>query len=552
MAIFSMILLSLSLFSELASSERSFTSVWCQGSHQDHRHCSFRNLCFSPYYQQFVFFHSPSSSSFSGIDDPHEQRNMAKLSPLIGGNQFYFDYVMLPEEARANFSVTQIGKPTLILSRWKPNHLLHAFHDDILPIYATLRHLCLGDIPKCAERFQLAIIGPKSRYDQLDQILSNHPILFLHKPLQSLEKRSSLMCFDESMIGLDTETLWYDHGLQGHQKSIDNFQLKPSFFEEFRHFVLKRLRRNPRIKAKDIVVVYSDQTNQISNPHELEQELRGFFPGECGTFDLEKDQITDIIDAVSDCKIFVAFHGAAPSLALFAPKSAIILEVFPFGLHPETFSFTKSLARLQGNHYDAHIIHQVSLTQTFPNRAPKFGGIAHLDHNLQHSIEDLEYVDNVGYNDPAYLYRLHQKSTIDPIELRELLKNIVEDLNASSSSNAIEDTPLLWMFPSKVFDIRCKVLDNVVEVSWEAPLNLAFIPHKNLIYEVLVENEGMDPSQGILSSRDFSTQENRISIQDQINFRTTKGLKLWITPVLDLDQRGPETFGACDFSDYDL
>ena len=34
-----------------------YSSVWCHGSHQDHRHCSFSNLCYSPHLDQYLFFH---------------------------------------------------------------------------------------------------------------------------------------------------------------------------------------------------------------------------------------------------------------------------------------------------------------------------------------------------------------------------------------------------------------------------------------------------------------------------------------------------------------
>lgn len=92
------------------------SSVWCLGGHSDHRHCQFQNLCYSPSHAQFVFFHSASESSLSGVDAPDEQRQLARLAATGGA---YLDYVGLPREG----SKTTAGRRRHVLLTGLPETL---------------------------------------------------------------------------------------------------------------------------------------------------------------------------------------------------------------------------------------------------------------------------------------------------------------------------------------------------------------------------------------------------------------------------------------------
>ncbi len=77
------------------------SSVWCHGSdHQDHRHCSFRNLCHSRRLRQFLFFHSPRSY-VSGLEHPDQQRQIARLSNgmVSDTEDVFLDFVAMPASA---------------------------------------------------------------------------------------------------------------------------------------------------------------------------------------------------------------------------------------------------------------------------------------------------------------------------------------------------------------------------------------------------------------------------------------------------------------------
>ena len=126
-----------------------YSSVWCHGSHQDHRHCSFSNLCYSPHLDQYLFFHNGNKSVLSGLDDPSEQYNLVRLSTLTGNNEFYLNYVSMPKDSSNRFDIEFVESPVLLMKRWKPLDPFHMIHDDLLPIYATLKFLCFNDVNQC-------------------------------------------------------------------------------------------------------------------------------------------------------------------------------------------------------------------------------------------------------------------------------------------------------------------------------------------------------------------------------------------------------------------
>ena len=60
----------------------------------------------------------------------------------------------LPADAIKNFSVRFHPQPTFIMKRFKPNNIMHVLHDDIIPLYHTLR--------------QLAVVSPDIELSSMD------------------------------------------------------------------------------------------------------------------------------------------------------------------------------------------------------------------------------------------------------------------------------------------------------------------------------------------------------------------------------------------------
>ncbi len=69
--------------------------------------------------------------------------------------------------------------------------------------------------------------------------------------------------------------------------------------------------------------------------------------------------------------------------SLLLPPGAGVLEVFPYALGPDSQGLVKHLCQIRGIGYEAWVNKDPSKTITYPNRAPKEGGIAHLDQEVQ-------------------------------------------------------------------------------------------------------------------------------------------------------------------------
>lgn len=52
--------------------------------------------------------------------------------------------------------------PMFLLNRFKPDNLMHALHDDLLPLFSRYESLCSGDVLSCTNKFLLAYIDSDS------------------------------------------------------------------------------------------------------------------------------------------------------------------------------------------------------------------------------------------------------------------------------------------------------------------------------------------------------------------------------------------------------
>ena len=78
----------------------------------------------------------------SGIDDPAEQIDLVRLSSVTGNKELYLNYVPLPAKISEEYDKEFVDLPVLLVKRWRPLDPFSQIHDDLLPIYLTLRYLC--------------------------------------------------------------------------------------------------------------------------------------------------------------------------------------------------------------------------------------------------------------------------------------------------------------------------------------------------------------------------------------------------------------------------
>ncbi len=185
------------------------SSLWCQGNeHQDHRHCSFQNLCYSRSARQFLFFHS-DKSHVSGLSHPDEQRQMVRLSGGMAtdSRSTYLDYVTLPASASRRYKVDRVDTPTLIMSRRSASDIQKVILDDVLSIYLTMAHLCFGDPKECFRRFGLAVVEDyeeESRFNFAYSMFFERSVLWLDRATSKEDlDEDRIVCFSKAIVGMD-------------------------------------------------------------------------------------------------------------------------------------------------------------------------------------------------------------------------------------------------------------------------------------------------------------------------------------------------------------
>ena len=135
--------------------------VYCSGNNNNNNginygwngngHCRFESLCLKMDINEYIFildkelsqFFPPYLRTYSGLVD------FGSLSSVSGHNLFSFKHITtIPHTATTQFLTLGplfiIPGRTLIMSRFKPDNLMHLIHDDLIPLFSTIRQLGLN------------------------------------------------------------------------------------------------------------------------------------------------------------------------------------------------------------------------------------------------------------------------------------------------------------------------------------------------------------------------------------------------------------------------
>jgi len=542
-----------------SSSASIYSSVWCHGSHQDHRHCSFSNLCYSPHLDQYLFFHSGNKSVLSGLDDPSEQYNLVRLSTFTGNSDFYLNYITMPQSSSDRFDIEFVESPVLLLKRWQPLDPFHIIHDDLLPIYTTLKFLCFNDVNQCSKEF---IIGVEDQVksDLYETLFPN--VMYLSR-YATFFSDDQLLCFKKVTVGLEHESLWFNHGFDSLSGPISNMNFRPYLLEEFRRFVQKKLNIKTSKCAVDTVIVF--ESEMFGNSEDIVKTLKKKHPKiQFKTINPKKmSSLNDVIKEVSCAKALISFHSSYNVLSLFQKSGSGLLELFPYGLDESTLSQFAKLASLRRLHYQSWI----NFDKDYSVASEKSELVlSHLDQDTAESIRKLEHVAPVSCcNDAALHYKLNQVTTVKVDEFLSTFQQFWEDLTQNEEvgedvSEAADDND--WIIPAQIHGAKCRLDNrlNIAEISWSPPLNLNFIKQKNtvptsdtrrVIYEILAEAKHHDSSSGSDHIGDFSTSDRQIVITlTGMQIRKYSQIKVSIVTVVDNDIRSGESVVTCDLDQF--
>ena len=85
-----------------------------------------------------------------------------------------------------------------------------------------------------------------------------------------------LLCFKKVTVGLEHESLWFNHGFDSLSGPISNMNFRPYLLEEFRRFVQKKLNIKTSKCAVDTVIVF--ESEMFGNSEDIVKTLKKKYP----------------------------------------------------------------------------------------------------------------------------------------------------------------------------------------------------------------------------------------------------------------------------------
>lgn len=139
----------------------------------------------------------------------------------------YFDMVDVLSsyliESHVIDDIRVIPGSTFLFKRFHPENIMHVFHDDLIPLYFTMRQYSFpsmtsqsakqkgGYSPSINLDHQLVFIddwGTGPHFDIYKAFSNRVPLI-----KRDFEGSSSVVCFPDAVIGLSKLTTWYQYGM---------------------------------------------------------------------------------------------------------------------------------------------------------------------------------------------------------------------------------------------------------------------------------------------------------------------------------------------------
>ncbi|XP_056458554.1 protein O-linked-mannose beta-1,4-N-acetylglucosaminyltransferase 2 [Gadus chalcogrammus] len=499
------------------------TRMVCTGKMHTDRICRFDYLCYCSEAEEFVFFYSNSSVMLPNLGPRRFQPALLDLSSVEDHNTQYFNFLELPAGA-LKFMPKPVFVPdvTLIMNRFNPDNLMHVFHDDLLPAFYTMKQYL--DLDDEARLVFMEGWGEGPYFDLYRLLSGKQPLL-----KEQLKNFGKLMCFTKSYVGLSKMTTWYQYGFVQPQGSKANILVSGNEVRQFAKIMMERMNitgqedtakegdgtveEPEKEKREDYIVVFSRSTTRlILNEAELIMALAQEFQMRVLTVSLEEQSFASIVQVISGASMLFSMHGAQLVTALFLPRGAAVVELFPYAVNPEQYTPYKTLASLPGMdlQYVSWRNSMEENTVTHPERPWDQGGIVHLEKEEQERIQVSKDVPrHLCCRNPEWLYRIYQDTLVDIPSLLEVLKEGLKT-RPSVKKNKAAST----VHPGRVREPQCQTSvqatnEAKLTVSWQIPWNLKFLKVREVKYEVWIQEQGENTYMPyILPQLNYTFSEN--------------------------------------------
>ncbi|XP_014664185.1 PREDICTED: protein O-linked-mannose beta-1,4-N-acetylglucosaminyltransferase 2-like [Priapulus caudatus] len=528
----------------LESVQMQGSSVWCRWQHdQAVRLCWVHNLCYLPQQNEFVVFRG-NKSRYHGVPDDRFSPALQDFSSVRNHGANHFNFAEYPLEAARNFNVQVVPGVTLAFNRFKPDNLMHAIHDDLLPMYETLLvDMQVPDVGAHDVRLAFMEGWDPGEYRQLYEIFSPH------RPVYRNELDwNAMVCFEKVHAGLSRATTFYQYGFTEPQGPIEGSTADGCVVRRFAEFVRMRLGIELTAAAPDgeYVVLISRRANrQILNEAEVALAAARTLGARAITVSPETHDVPVMIALVSRAAVVVGVHGALLALAAFMRPAAALVELFPYAVDPAHYAPYRTLAGLPRMRvaYRAWRVASSHDARAHPDAAPERGGIRHLPADEQRRILASESVPrHLCCSDPEWLYRIYQDTHVDiPSFVATLEEAVAERRRMLESGGDGEeggcDEGGVVLSPGPVRDIECDASTDdarrkLVGITWRAPNNLAYFNVSVAQYEVLVRERGKEDVNAFLLGTENFTFATDETAARQVYY-------VWVKCIVDKSVAGP-------------
>lgn len=507
------------------------SSVWCRGPNYTLRTCIFRNLYYRGDTGDFVFLHGPETTllgDLNGRNDPA----LTDLSSVNDHGAFYFNFVDLPLSAFSELDVVDVHGDTLVVSRFNPDNLMHVFHDDLIPVFSTVREMrsCSSSVEvlHCLHNITLFLADERRKgpYWQLYKALIKNGKI-LHRTEMSKWYR-----FTRAIVGLRKDSTWYQYGFVVPQGPL-NSNLKTAGAEVslFAKFFLHALDvpLKSKINRSHALIISRTKNRLIANLDELVNMVKLHTKLTPVVINLESEALQDVVALLRCTQLLISMHGSALILSMFLQPGSAVLELFPYGINPDNYTPYKTLTNLPSVDIAYAAWRNTNKTNTVfhPEFEPQYGGIYHLPLEAQQQILlSKEVPPHLCCDNPNWLFHIYQDTAVDT--------SIVPMLINLSTERVPTRNNLKNIFPGQVLKLKCEVHkdsegNTQFVVSWLEPWNVAFASFAHCYYEAWLKN-GAEVQM---------IHTNKTAFVQNI---TSNHLHIWVKAVCDGNSGGFSAF----------
>ncbi|XP_068697854.1 protein O-linked-mannose beta-1,4-N-acetylglucosaminyltransferase 2-like [Montipora foliosa] len=476
---------------------RNGSSLWCTGHNRSSRICKFRFMCYDPAQDEYLFLHGPETI-IHGVPLNRFDPALLDLSSVDDHNTQYFNYVDYPFQALESFpNITLVNDFSLIFHRFNPGNIMHVFHDDLLPMYHTMRQFShSSDSVNLDIRLVLMEGWEEGSYVELYKLFTNRELILK----RDLKKKNNLTCFQHGVIGISKYTTWYQYGFKEPQGPLPYIALTGHYMQHFTGFIKRQLGlESDSFKSISpyVVLCSRDHNRLIINELDLSLAIARHLNKQVFRISMVTHSIKEQVQLISNADALIGMHGSMLIMGIFLPPGASLIELYPYGINPNNYTPYRTMAELPGMSitYTSWRNKFEENTVTYPHETPESGGIDHLSEEEQQNIINTKEVSaHLCCNNPYWLYRIYQDTIVDVHSFLSVLKATENWQNVLSRKREFAHEHRLY--PGKVVNITCQIPLEKNEaglwLSWKPPRNLPYLDAQDLFYEVWIQEVGRD------------------------------------------------------------